>query len=117
MEHTGDRIGFMQDNAQCHEAALTTGFLRARGVESIIWPAFSPDLNPIKAVWSLMKTSTQTNYPEFDRGSQGSRNEVCEIVQEAWDVIILDRLYGLIVSMLARCQVVIDADKRPVRYQ
>ena len=116
MEHTGNRIGFMQDNAPSHKAALTTRFLRAHGVEPIVWPAFSPDLNPIEAVWSLMKIFIQTNYPEFERGPQRSRNQVREIVEEAWDAITPDQLYGLLVSMPARCQAVIDADGGPTRY-
>ncbi|KAI0997888.1 hypothetical protein K3495_g10301 [Podosphaera aphanis] len=87
MEHIGNRIGFMQDNALCHKAALTTRFLRAHGDEPIAWPAFSPDLNPIEAVWSLMKIFIQTNYPEFERSPQRSRDEVREIVEEAWDAI------------------------------
>ncbi|KAI1007939.1 hypothetical protein K3495_g279 [Podosphaera aphanis] len=83
MGHTGNRIGFMQDNVPCHKAALTTRFLRAHGVEPILWPAFSPDLNPIEAVWSLTKIFIQTNYPEFERGPPPSRDEVREIVEEA----------------------------------
>ncbi|KAI0997300.1 hypothetical protein K3495_g10886 [Podosphaera aphanis] len=116
MEHIGNRIGFMQGSAPCHKAALTTRFLRAHRLEPIVWPAFSPDLNPIEAVWSLMKIFIQTNYPEFERGPQQSRDEVREIVEEAWDAITPDQLYRLIVSMPARCQAVIVADGGPTRY-
>ncbi|KAI1000766.1 hypothetical protein K3495_g7433 [Podosphaera aphanis] len=116
MEHTGNRIGLMQDNTPCHKAALTTRFLWAHGVEPIEWPAFSPDLNPIEAVWSLMKIVIQTNYPEFVRGPQRSRDEVREIVEEALDAITPDQLYELLVSMPARCQAVIDACGGPTRY-
>ena len=116
LELTGVQISFMQDNAPCHKAGFTTSYLRDNGVEPIVWPAFSPDLNPIEAVWSLMKIYIQSHYPEFKRGRQRSRNEVREIVQEAWDAITSDQLDGLIASMPARCQAVIDADGGPTRY-
>ena len=63
-----------------------------------------------------MKIFIQTNYPEFERGPQRSRNQVREIAEEAWDAITPDQLYGLLVSMPARCQAVIDADGGPTRY-
>lgn len=75
-----------------------------------------PDLNPIEAVWSLMKIFIQTNNPEFERGPGRSRNEVCEKVEEAWDAITPDQLYGLLVSMPTRCQTVTDADGGPTKY-
>ncbi|KAI1005279.1 hypothetical protein K3495_g2939 [Podosphaera aphanis] len=116
MEYTGNRIGFMQDNTPCQKAALAFSLLRARGVEPIVWPAFPPDFNPIEAVWSLMEIFIQTNYPEFERGPQRSGEEIREILEEAWNVITPDQLCGLLVSMPARCQVIIDADGGPTRY-
>ena len=40
----------MQDNAPGHTARITLEELEARNIRVIVWPPFSPDLNPIKAL-------------------------------------------------------------------
>ena len=42
----------MQDNAPGHQPAQTRAEIRERGIPTILGPAFSPDLNPIKYVWN-----------------------------------------------------------------
>ena len=39
---------FMQDNAPCHKADCILEFLAENGVPVMVWPAQSPDLNPIE---------------------------------------------------------------------
>jgi transposase len=48
-------LRFMQDGAPGHSAAYTQEQLLERGIRPIFWPAFSPNLNPIEAVWNNMK--------------------------------------------------------------
>ncbi|KAI0997133.1 hypothetical protein K3495_g11055 [Podosphaera aphanis] len=63
-------LQFMRDNAPPHKAAFTREVLIGRNIESIIWPAFSPDLNPIEAVWSQMKDYIEVHYPDLEHGRE-----------------------------------------------
>lgn len=55
---------FMYDNAPAHAAAKTVAELAARGIRVILWPPFSPDLNPIEKVWNKMKNYIEEHFPE-----------------------------------------------------
>ncbi|WKY09983.1 hypothetical protein Q1695_002379 [Nippostrongylus brasiliensis] len=44
------------DNAPCHKSQATLGRLKELRVDTLPWPAESPDLNPIELVWGNMKS-------------------------------------------------------------
>jgi transposase len=46
---------FMQDNARVHTARVVKEVLNSLQIEVMIWLPYSPDLNPIENLWSLMK--------------------------------------------------------------
>ena len=97
---------FMHDNASGHATPLTVEELENRGVATIFWPAFSPDLNPIEYVWDFMKDWIQQHY---DDKNKLSYDRLHQAVKEAWNAITTNQLDDLIDSMSARCQAVIDA--------
>ena len=43
-----------QDNARPYSARLITDFLGQNNVQVLPWPAFSPDLSPIKRLWDRL---------------------------------------------------------------
>ncbi|VDB88046.1 Bgt-51355, partial [Blumeria graminis f. sp. tritici] len=49
-------------------------------------------------------------------GKQRTLDSLRNIVKEAWDSVSSEDLVGLIESMPARCQAVIDVDGGPARY-
>lgn len=83
-------LQFIQDSAPGHAAALTLEDLQSRGIEPIYWPPYSPDLNPIEAIWDKMKDYIEVYYLDLPRGRQRSCDQLRGIVQEAWDSITPD---------------------------
>ena len=49
-----DRPMFMDDNARPHRARIVQYFLQQEAVQTIPWPAMSPDMNPIEHVWDFI---------------------------------------------------------------
>jgi hypothetical protein len=51
-QEEGEDLVFMQDNAPGHVAKDTIADLSERRVDTMVWPPFSPDLNPIENCWN-----------------------------------------------------------------
>jgi transposase len=109
-------LSFMQDGAPGHSAEYTINELRERGIYPIFWPPFSPDLNPIEAVWNRMKDYIEHHHPDLPAGKQRTYDQLRQIVQEAWNAVSDQTLSSLIESMKERCEAVIAADGGHTKY-
>ena len=88
-----------------------TTYSRLNEVDVLDLPAQSPDLNLAGALWKDVETELGQVWGEV------SDFELLEAaVRAAWESISEERLDGLIRSMPARLQAVIDADGSPVPY-
>lgn len=76
-----------------------------------MWPANSPDLNPIEHLWNYIKDRLK-EYPEAPRGML----ELWERVQEIWDRIPSKVCQDLIASMPRRMEAVIRAKGKHTKY-
>ncbi|GFV72205.1 transposable element Tcb2 transposase [Trichonephila clavipes] len=76
----GDKFVFMDDNAPCHRALAVQDCLDSEGIQRLVWPARSPDLNPIENVWdALGRQVAGRNYPPTNK------NPLIRALTEEWD--------------------------------
>ena len=86
---------FMQDGAKCHTAALTTKYLRRKGVNFIEkWPR-SPQLNPIENMWAQVARAVS------DRGPVDA-HDLAEFVSEEFHKIPVEKVDALVLAWKGR---------------
>lgn len=96
---------FMQDNAPPHTGKTTKKWMAENGIAPMVWPARSPDLNPIENVWAMMKRYLNSRY-----GDGVASTEVLSArIVEAWESIRAEDLERLVGTMAERCHAVIAA--------
>ncbi|GFU39931.1 transposable element Tcb2 transposase [Trichonephila clavipes] len=82
----------MDDNARHHRANIVDESLQSEDITRMDWPAYSPDLNPIKQVWDMLDRRivalqhSPTCPPELLRTLL---DEWCNIPQDQIDNLIL----------------------------
>ncbi|GFW95126.1 transposable element Tc3 transposase [Trichonephila clavipes] len=68
------------DNATCHRTLAVQDCLDSEGIQRLVWPARSPDLNPIENVWdALGRQVAGRNYPPTNK------NTLIRALTEEWD--------------------------------
>lgn len=104
-------ITFQQDNARPHVARLTMDYLRQNNIQTIPWPARSPDLNVIEHLWDELDRRVR------DRVVQPrTLLELSNALQQEWNRVPQYTIRRLVSSMRRRCQAVIAAQGGHTRY-
>ncbi|GFT63669.1 transposable element Tcb2 transposase [Trichonephila clavipes] len=100
----GDKFVFMDDNATCPPTLAVQDCLDSEGIQILVWPARSPDLNPIENVWdALGRQVAGRNYPPTNK------NTLIRALTEEWDKLPQQLLDNVVQSMrkppeLLRCE-------------
>ncbi|GFX57275.1 transposable element Tcb1 transposase [Trichonephila clavipes] len=93
----GDKFVFMDDNATCHRTLAVQDCLDSEGIQRLVWPARSPDLNSIENVWdTLGRQVAGGNYPPTNK------NTLIRALTEEWDKLPQQLLDNVVQSMVRR---------------
>ena len=99
-----DQLIFQQDNGPKHTSKRARKWLEDKRLSLLPWPPQSPDLNPIKHLWDIVKRRLNA-YPSNPAGIQ----ELWQRIQTEWPKIGKDDCMKLIESMPNRVQAVLKA--------
>lgn len=102
---------FQQDNARPHIARVCQDFLQHNNIQTLPWPARSPDLSPIEHLWDELDRRVRRRNPPPQ-----TLPALLDALQHEWQHIQQRVIDNLIASMGRRCQAVIDARGGHNRY-
>ncbi|KAG7410404.1 hypothetical protein BFJ63_vAg19879 [Fusarium oxysporum f. sp. narcissi] len=108
----GRNIDIMQDNSSVHNSGLVQDLARQWGLPLISWAAWSPDLNPIENLWSIMEGWMEDNY-NIEALNEDGQNEA---IVAAKDAMPADLLKSLSLSARDRLQLCIEKEGWPLDY-
>ncbi|GFS55668.1 transposable element Tc1 transposase [Trichonephila clavipes] len=107
----GDKFVFMDDNATCHRTLAVQDCLDSEGIQRLVWPARSPDLNPVENVWdALGRQVAGRNYPPTNK------NTPIRALTEEWDKLPQQLLDNVVQSMVRRVECCITLHGRHIPY-
>ena len=102
---------FQQDNDPKHTSKKADKWFSDNNITPLVWPAQSPDLNPIEHLWQQLKAKLQ----HYDTPPKGV-HELWDRVAEEWVNIPPETCQRLIESMPRRIQAVLKAKGGHTKY-
>lgn len=109
-----DSFIFQQDNASIHASRHTKDWFEARNLPVMVWPACSPDLNPIENLWSIL--ARRVYGPASQRRVFNSIYDLKARITEEWMRIDQELLQSLCHSMPKRIFEVILKNGAATKY-
>ena len=104
-----DNFIFQHDNDPKHTAKLIKTWFTDGNIETLAWPAQSPDLNPIENLWAILDK-------RLAERTCNSEKELFNELEKGWNELPVDLLTSLVESMPRRIQAVIDAEGEATKY-
>lgn len=84
IQETDQDQAFMQDNSPIHTSNIVMEYFSEHPIQLIDWPPYSPDLNPIENVWSIITR----DWPTMENRSE---NALVALIQARWNDLRYNR--------------------------
>ena len=112
----GEDLFFIIDNARAHFPLKR--WLLEKGVKLKEIPPYSPDLDPIEHIWSLLKHLLHKFYSHLykSKGKEIVKKELEEAIVHCWELLKSSVFQSLAESIVDRVQAVIEADGWYTKY-
>uniref|UniRef100_A0A8C1DLE8 Tc1-like transposase DDE domain-containing protein n=1 Tax=Cyprinus carpio carpio TaxID=630221 RepID=A0A8C1DLE8_CYPCA len=94
------------DNARPHVARICTQFLEAENILVLAWPAYSPDMSPIKHVWDALDRCIQQHLRALDVHPT-NLHQLQDAILSIWANISKECFQHLVGSMPRRIKAVL----------
>ncbi|CAF1115806.1 unnamed protein product [Rotaria magnacalcarata] len=100
---------FQHDNNPKHTSRIVKNWLDKHRVKRLIWPPFSPDMNPIEHLWDELERRMKEHQPK-------NQKELRETLQAEWQNIGPDVTNKLVESVPNRLYECSRMKRYPTRY-
>lgn len=100
---------YQQDNDPKHTSLIVKNFFADRKIDVMVWPAQSPDMNPIENLWKIVKDKIGPN-------KSRNKEELWAKIQEVWYDIPVSTCQKLVESMPRRCQALLKNRGHATKY-
>jgi hypothetical protein len=107
----GQDIILQEDNDPSHgkksELDVAKQLKDGNWITVLVHPAQSPDLNPIKAIWGILKQRVRRRWHGLE--------QLKEVLQDEWSKITMEKVGARIAEMPSRCRTLANSDGKATR--
>lgn len=101
----------LHDNSSVHRSKSTQQYLDDQGIQVMMLPSYSPDLNPMENLWAILTKDVFAGGRQFT-----SKDSLLEAILTSWNQIKAETLQNLATSMTKHCDAVVKAKGNAIKY-